>query len=150
MAVPIKKGVEYDCPMFEVRCKQPCVSGGLRHTDKCPYDNYRNEVKMANQKIPKGYQGTYIKSADGSQTLVMVTNEKSTTKSGEKPKGATKTMAEKKNSSGKSYNNFQPTFRKYADMTEGEQAAFRQGAKTSENKVKERLGFTRPSDAKKN
>lgn len=153
MAVPIKKGVEFDCPMFEVRCKQPCVSGGLRHTDKCPYDNYRKEAKMVNQKIPKGYQGTYIKSADGSQTLVMVTNEKSTTKSGATPKGATKTMADnKKNNGGKSGNkyDFQPTFRKYADMSEGEQAAFRQGAKTSENKVKERLGFTRPSDAKKN
>jgi hypothetical protein len=41
-------------------------------------------------------------------------------------------------------NNFQPTFRKYNDMSEGEKAAFRQGAKTSENKVKEKLGFTRP------
>lgn len=44
----------------------------------------------------------------------------------------------------KGANGFQPTFRKYKDMTEGEQAAFRQGAKTSENKVKERLGFTKP------
>jgi hypothetical protein len=43
-------------------------------------------------------------------------------------------------------NNFQPTFKKYADMTPGEQATFRQGAKTSENKVKERLGFIRPRE----
>ena len=46
--------------------------------------------------------------------------------------------------------NFTPTFRKYADMTQSEKDAFRQGAKTSENKVKERLGFIRPTDAKKN
>lgn len=56
-------------------------------------------------------------------------------------------MAEKKTTGGKpktGNNGFQPTFRKYKDMTESEQAAFRQGAKTSENKVKERLGFTKP------
>ena len=41
-------------------------------------------------------------------------------------------------------NGFTPTFRKYSDMTEGEQAAFRQGAKTSDNKVKERLGLSKP------
>ena len=58
-------------------------------------------------------------------------------------------MADKKNTGGKNTannNGFQPTFRKYANMSEGEQAAFRQGAKTSENKVKERLGFTKPKD----
>ena len=41
---------------------------------------------------------------------------------------------------------FTPTFRKYTSMNEGEQAAFRQGAKTTENKVKERLGLTKPKD----
>jgi|GEM_PF-1588814 len=43
---------------------------------------------------------------------------------------------------------WQPTFRRYDDMNEGEQAAFRQGAKTVENKVKENLGF-RQTDKKK-
>jgi len=149
MAVPIKKGVEFDCPMFEVRCKQECVSGGLRHIDKCPYDNYQKGVNMANSKIPKGYQGTYAKNADGGQTLVMVTKKEAISQSGAMPKGATKTMADNKKSNtnkGKYGGDFQPTFRKYADMNDGEQAAFRQGAKTSENKVKERLGFTKPKN----
>ena len=116
MAVPIKKGVAFDCSMFDVRCMQECVSGGLRHTDKCPYDNYN-------------------------------------IKPGVTPKGVN-TMADKKSNkpaapvSGNG--DFQPTFRKYADMSDSEKACFRQGAKTSENKVKERLGFIRPTDAKKN
>ena len=149
MAVPIKKGVEFDCLMFEVHCKQPCVSGGIRHIDKCPYDNYngtRNENAMANPNIPKGYQGVYAKNSNGGDTLVIVTTE-----TGTKTKGA-KTMAKNNNTPANSggNTNFQPTFRKYADMSQGEKDAFRQGAKTSENKVKERLGFIRPSDAKKN
>jgi len=37
-----------------------------------------------------------------------------------------------------------PTFRKYNDMNEGEQAAYRQGAKTIENKVKNNLGLLPP------
>ena len=148
MAVPIKKGVEFDCSMFDVRCKQECVSGGIRHIDKCPYDNYndkRNENAMASPKIPKGYQGVY---ADGGKTLVMVTTEKSISQKG------VNSMAKNTNTPAApvAANNggFQPTFRKYADMTQSEKDAFRQGAKTSENKVKERLGFIRPSDAKKN
>lgn len=36
---------------------------------------------------------------------------------------------------------FQPTFRKYKDMNDGEKAAFRQGATTVDNSVKERLGL---------
>ena len=108
--VPVKKGVEYDCLMFEVRCKQECVSGGLRRTDKCPYDNYNS-------------------------------------KTGIKPKGA-KTMAKNSNkpaaNGGQQSSLFQPTFRKYEDMNDGEKAAFKQGCKTSENKVKERLGFVKP------
>ena len=58
-------------------------------------------------------------------------------------KSTAKPAAESGNQN-KGVNGFQPTFRKYKDMTESEQAAFRQGAKTSENKVKERLGFTKP------
>ena len=38
-------------------------------------------------------------------------------------------------------NDFKPTFRNYKDMNEGEQAAFKQGAKTVENKVKDKLGL---------
>ena len=36
---------------------------------------------------------------------------------------------------------FTPTFRTYASMNQGEQDAFRQGAKTVENKVKTNLGL---------
>jgi hypothetical protein len=57
-------------------------------------------------------------------------------------KSAWKSNAPVNNGSGSG--GFTPTFRKYADMSDGEKAAFRQGAKTSENKVKERLGFTKP------
>lgn len=104
---------------------------------------------MANPKIPKGYQGVYAENANGGRTLIMVTSEKTIAKSGDKPKGETKTMADNKKANNKSatansYGEFQPTFRKYSDMSDGEKAAFRQGAKTSENKVKERLGFTKP------
>ena len=58
-------------------------------------------------------------------------------------------MADKKNSGGKNTannndNGFTPTFRKYNDMNKGEQDAFRQGAKTVENKVKENLGLKKP------
>lgn len=60
-------------------------------------------------------------------------------------KSTAKPAAESDNQS-KGAGGFQPTFRKYKDMTESEQAAFRQGAKTSENKVKERLGFTKPKN----
>lgn len=136
--------------MFEVHCNQECVSGGVRHTDKCPYDNYRKQgtSTMANQKIPKGHQGVYAKNSSGGDTLIMVTSEQSIM--GENPKGA-KTMvkntakpAAESGNQNKGASGFQPTFRKYKDMTESEQAAFRQGAKTSENKVKERLGFTKP------
>ena len=42
--------------------------------------------------------------------------------------------------------NFTPTFRKYESMSEGEQQAFRQGAKTVENKVKGNLGFLKPKN----
>jgi len=47
-----------------------------------------------------------------------------------------------------SANNFKPTFKKYGSMNEGEQAAFRQGAKTVENKVKGHLGFLPPKKTK--
>ncbi len=38
-------------------------------------------------------------------------------------------------------NNFKPTFRKFDSMTDGEKDAFRQGAKTVANRVKENLGL---------
>jgi len=41
---------------------------------------------------------------------------------------------------------FQQTFRKYDSMNTGEQAAFRQGAATVSNKVKENLGLKKPRD----
>lgn len=53
----------------------------------------------------------------------------------------------KKNTGGKPAakdNGFQPTFRKYSSMNKGEQEAFKQGAKTVENKVKENLGLKKP------
>ena len=54
-------------------------------------------------------------------------------------------MPEKKANTATAKNgNFTPTFKKYNSMNTGEQAAFRQGAKTVENKVKEKLGFTKP------
>lgn len=143
MAVPIKKGVEYDCPMFDVRCKQPCVSNGLRQISKCPYDNYNSS------KIPVGYQGHYAKN---SSTLIMATRVVNANSTGIPPKGAN-SMANTKNNSkpvapatGNGNNGFQPTFRRYQDMSDTEKAAFRQGAKTSENKVKERLGFVKPKN----
>lgn len=37
--------------------------------------------------------------------------------------------------------NFTPTFRKYETMNKGEQDAFRQGAATVSNRVKENLGL---------
>ncbi len=103
---------------------------------------------MANPKIPKGYSGTYAKNSNGGGTLVMVTREVNTNSKGVTPKGAN-AMADKKDTkkitpSKANNGEFQPTFRKYADMSDSEKAAFRQGAKTSENKVKERLGFTKP------
>lgn len=41
---------------------------------------------------------------------------------------------------------FVPTFRYYADMDEGEQAAFKQGATTANNNIKERLGLKKPRE----
>lgn len=111
---PAVKGVEYDCHMFEVRCRQECVSGGVRRTDKCPYDNYNSNSKKG--VTPKG------------ANLMADNNNKS---------GGNK---------GNNNGNFTPTFRKYSDMSDSEKACFRQGAKTSENKVKERLGFTKPKN----
>ena len=99
MAVPIKKGVQYDCSMFDVRCNQECVSGGLRHTDKCPYDNYKKRSEP---------------------------------------------MADNKKKGGGNNGGFTPTFRKYADMSQGEKDAFRQGATTANNSVKEKLGLKAP------
>ena len=43
-------------------------------------------------------------------------------------------------------NAFQPTFRSYKSMNAGEQAAFRQGATTVSNKVKENLGLKKKRD----
>lgn len=37
--------------------------------------------------------------------------------------------------------NFVPTFKRYEDMSIEEQNAFRQGAKTIENRVKEKIGL---------
>ena len=46
----------------------------------------------------------------------------------------------------KSGGGFTPTFRKYGEMNSGEQAAFRQGAATVSNKVKENLGLKKKKD----
>ena len=64
----------------------------------------------------------------------MATSKAKTKQTKEEPKAQTNT-------------GWQPTFRAYLSMNEGEQAAFRQGAKTVENKVKANLGFTKPKDA---
>lgn len=105
--------------------------------------------KMAD-KIPKGYQGTYAKNSNATSTLVMVTRDVDTTKKGGK------TMADKKEtkntSTGSSGGNngvrkeFTPTFRKYSDMSQGEQEAFKQGATTANNNIKERLGLKKGKD----
>ena len=59
-------------------------------------------------------------------------------------------MADKKANSAtaKKSGTFKPTFVPYKTMNTGEQAAFRQGAKTVENKVKDRLGFLPPKKSK--
>jgi len=123
--------------------------GGVKFYDNPLVDGVTDTrvfVTDASPKIPKGYQGTYARNSDGGSTLVMVTTEKSISK-GDTPKGA-KNMADNKRSNGgkntASNNGFQPTFRKYNDMNKGEQEAFRQGAKTVENKVKENLGLKKP------
>ena len=94
---------------------------------------------MGNQKIPKGYRGTYAKTSDGSVQLVMVISEQTISETGATPKGA--------DTMGKNYNNsggFQKTFVKYADMNEREKGIFKQGATTANNNVKERLGLKKP------
>jgi len=56
-------------------------------------------------------------------------------------------MAGKKTDTSKTANKeFTPTFRKYADMSPSEQAAFKQGATTVGNTVKENLGLRKPRD----
>ena len=145
----IKRGVTFDCDMFNVRCKQECVSGGVRHTSKCPYDNYRGlpPRSASSPKIPKGYNGTYAKTSDGGVQLVMVTTEQ-TISQGIIPKGA-KTMAKNNNYNGGG-KPFTPTFKKYANMNADEQAAFKQGASMVNNNVKERLGLKKPKNANGN
>ena len=69
-ATPVKRGVEFDCSMFDVHCTQECVSGGLRHTDKCPYDNYntksnkRSDAMAKNNNSGGGFQKTFVKYSD--------------------------------------------------------------------------------------
>jgi len=53
-------------------------------------------------------------------------------------------MADKKTAAKNA--NFQKTFRSYKSMNEGEQAAFRQGATTANNSIKEKLGLKKPRD----
>jgi|GEM_PF-6603497 len=141
--------------MFDVRCKQECVSGGLRHTDKCPYDNYRKKGadKTASPKIPTGYQGSFLNDADGKPVMVMASR---TVEISEKPKRGVTPKGEKamakntnapapaNNGGGKNGGGFKPTFRKYADMTDDQKECFRQGAKMHENKIKDRLGMLPP------
>lgn len=56
-------------------------------------------------------------------------------------------MAAPKNQTGTRNGNFTPTFRPYKTMNASEQAAFRQGASTVSNKVKENLGLKAPKRA---
>lgn len=99
---------------------------------------------MAQSKIPKGYQGTYGTASDGTSTLIMVSRNVDLTAQNKSNKKGVTTMASKPKANTAANNNFKPDFRKYSDMNSGEQAAFRQGAKTVENKVKENLGFKKP------
>ena len=78
---------------------------------------------MGNQKIPKGYSGTYAKTSDGGVQLVMVTSEQEITKKGAGKMGKNNNY----NGGGKP---FTPTFKKYANMSADEQAAFKQGAQS--------------------
>ena len=48
------------------------------------------------------------------------------------------------NRGGGNNNGFTPTFRKLVDMTQGERDAFKQGATTANNGIKERLGLKKP------
>ena len=147
MTTKPQRGVPFDCSMFDVRCTQDCVSGGVRHTDKCPYDNYRglSSRSAASPKIPKGYSGTYAKNSDGGLTLTMVTNEIKSL--GDTPKGAKQMAKDSNNSGGVQKAFFQKTFVKYADMNEREKGIFKQGATTANNNVKEKLGLKKPRPA---
>ena len=54
-------------------------------------------------------------------------------------------MADKKTTAKSTdYNGFQKSFRSYKSMNDGEQAAFRQGATTANNSIKEKLGLKKP------
>ena len=98
---------------------------------------------MGNPKIPKGYQGHYAKNSSGDLTLIMVTNEQTNSKKGVNTMAKDTKKPAPANSGGNN-NGFTPTFRKYSDMSKGEQEAFRQGATTANNGIKERLGLKKP------
>jgi hypothetical protein len=93
---------------------------------------------MSSPKIPKGYQGTYAKNANGGDTLIMVSRHIDTTKS----KKRSNDMADKKQAKGN--DTFKPTFVKYDTMTEREKGIFKQGATTANNSIKEKLGLKKP------
>ena len=46
----------------------------------------------------------------------------------------------------KKANDFKPTFKKYSAMSKSEQEAFKQGATTANNSIKERLGLKKPKN----
>ena len=84
---------------------------------------------MANPKIPKGYQGTYARAADGSATLIMVSRSDSITDYTEKKEH--KPMA-----------NNQPT-QQQTNMTDGEQPQARYTPYTTEQKKEYAKQFTK-------
>ena len=102
---------------------------------------------MANQKIPMGYQGSFLDGADGKPVMVMAarTVEINENSKGIIPKGAKSTMADK-NKGGGGKKEFKRTFRKYAEMTTDQKECFLQGRITSDNNIKERLGLKKPRD----
>ena len=83
---------------------------------------------MANPKIPKGYQGTYARAADGSATLIMVSRSDSITDNTEKKEH--KPMAN------------QPT-QQQMNMTDGEQPQARYTPYTTEQKKEYAKQFTK-------
>ena len=130
--------------------------GGVKFYDNPLVDGVTDTrvfITDTSPKIPKGYSGTYAKGSDGNAVLITASrtveinenknsvidrkrrndkmpNDKNTNKGGDRNQG------------GKP---FQKTFRSYHnEMNEGEKAAFRQGAKTNENKIKEKLGMLPP------
>lgn len=63
-----------------------------------------------------------------------------------KTKPAAKTNGGNNGNNNRNNGGFTPTFRTYASLSDGEKEAFKQGATTANNNIKERLGLKKPRD----